>query len=150
MTTPGELTFIDTNILIYAHGGDDSDPRAKRARARLTKLWRDSTGVASTQVLQEFYAVATKKLKPPLSRIQARAVVAAYADWCRISTDPQLIVAASLLEEQHSLSFRDALIVEAALRSAASTLLSEDLQDGRKFHGLTFENPFRDLSGPGR
>jgi predicted nucleic acid-binding protein len=144
LSVPGGLVFVDTNVLIYAHGVGDQDPRAGVARRRLTELWRDATGVASSQVLQEFYAVATRKLAPPMPRKRARAIVAAYADWCRISTDPELIVAASVLEERHTLSFWDALIVEAAQRSMASTLLSEDLQDGRLFGDLVVENPFRD------
>jgi predicted nucleic acid-binding protein len=145
MSVPGGLVFADSNILIYAHGVGDQDRRAAMARQRLDRLWRDGTGVASSQVLQEFYAVTTRKLRPPLTRKQARAIVAAYAEWCRVGTDAELIVAASVLEERHTLSFWDALIVEAALRSTASTLLSEDLQDGRMFGDLIVENPFRDL-----
>lgn len=146
MTHPASgRAFIDTNILVYAHGVGDDEPRAQRAREVLTELWRDDTGLLSTQVLQEFYAVATRKLRPPLPRKQARAIVAAYADWCRVSTDPGLIVSASVLEEKHTLAFWDALIVEAALQAGAATLLSEDLQDGRGFGDLRVENPFRDL-----
>jgi predicted nucleic acid-binding protein len=145
MSVPGGLVFADTNILVYAHGVGDQDRRAPVARHRLEELWRDGTGVASSQVLQEFYAVSTRKLTPPLPRKQARAIVASYADWCRVSTDPELIVAASVLEERHTLNFWDALIVEAAQRSMASTLLSEDLQHGRHFGDLIVENPFRGL-----
>jgi predicted nucleic acid-binding protein len=150
MTAPSGLTFVDTNILLYAHGADDADPRAKRARDLVTGLWEAGGGVVSTQVLQEFYAVATRKLSPPLSKLQARAVVIAYSDWCRVKTDPALIIGASALEETHTLGFWDALIIEAALRSAATTLLSEDLQDGRKFGDLLIENPFRDMGKPQR
>jgi predicted nucleic acid-binding protein len=39
-------------------------------------------------------------------------------------------------------SFRDALIVEAALRGGADLLLSEDMQDGRIVEGMRIENPF--------
>jgi predicted nucleic acid-binding protein len=85
-------------------GAGDDEPRAQRARELLTQLWRDDTGLLSTQVLQEFCAVATRKLRPPLPREQARGIVAAYADWCRVSTDPGLIVSASVLEEEHTLA----------------------------------------------
>jgi predicted nucleic acid-binding protein len=146
MTARAEtVTFADTNILVYAHGVGDEDPRARRARRRLAELWRSGTGVASSQVLQEFYAVVTRKLTPPLPRKQARGLVGAYAEWCRVTTGPDVIVSASLLEEQHALAFWDALIVEAALRSAAGILLTEDLQDGRSFGDLVVENPFGDL-----
>jgi predicted nucleic acid-binding protein len=145
MSVPGGLVFADTNILVYAHGVGDQDLRAPVARHRLAELWRDGTGVASSQVLQEFYSVATRKLTRPLPRKQARAIVASYANWCRVSTDPELIVAASVLEERHTLNFWDALIVEAAQRSMASTLLSEDLPHGSHFGDLIVENPFRGL-----
>lgn len=137
--------FVDTNILVYAHGVGDDDPRAQRARSVLAELWRDDTGVLSSQVLQEFYAVTTRKLRPPLPRKHSRSVVAAYAGWCRVTTDADLILSASTLEEDHTLAFWDALIVEAALQTGAVTLLSEDLQDGRRFGDLQVANPFRDL-----
>ena len=40
------------------------------------------------------------------------------------------------------LSFWDALILEAALRGGADTLLTEDLQHGQRIEGLTVVNPF--------
>jgi predicted nucleic acid-binding protein len=55
-----------------------------------------------------------------------------------------MIVSGSKLTEEHSVSFWDALIIEAALRANASRLLSEDLQHGRKFGDLVVENPFTD------
>lgn len=69
--------------------------------------------------------------------------MAAYGEWCAIATEPQLIVSASRLEEEHSLSFWDALIVQAAIQVGAERLVSEDLQDRRRFGELTIENPFR-------
>ncbi|MBB5155449.1 PIN domain-containing protein [Saccharopolyspora phatthalungensis] len=92
-------------------------------------------------MLQEFYAVAIRKTQLP--REAARKVVAKYAEWDPIRTDPLLIVSASKLEEDHSLALWDALIVEAALRAGATKLLSEDMQHGRRFGGLLIENPFR-------
>lgn len=134
-------TFVDTNILVYAH---DADAGARHATARtlLAELWEGRSGVLSTQVLQEFYAVVTRKFKPAMPRTKARAIVAAYGEWCAVATEPQLIVAASGLEEEHTLPFWDALIVQAAIQVGAERLLSEDLQDGRRFGGLTIENPF--------
>ena len=137
------LVFVDTNILLYAHDRHDPD-RSAIAADILRKLWETDTGVLSTQVLQEFYSVATKKLKRPLARADARRVVADYSEWCTVDTDPLLIVSASRLEEDHTLAFWDALIIEAALRAGADILLSEDLQHGRKFGDLVIENPFRD------
>jgi predicted nucleic acid-binding protein len=135
------VIFIDTNILVYAHD-TGAGRRHEVARGVLEQLWDSRAGALSTQVLQEFYAVATRKLKPPLARSVARKLVADYSEWCTVDTDPLLIVSASRLEEDHSLAFWDALIIEAALRSGADYLLSEDLQDGRRFAELVVRNPF--------
>jgi predicted nucleic acid-binding protein len=136
------VTFIDTTVLVYAH--DHSETRKQpAAQALLDTLWRDRTGVLSTQVLQEFYVVATHKFEPPMSRRTAREVVALYGEWPMMQVDIPLIVAASKLEERHRLSFWDALIVEAALRSGAVRLMSEDLQTGRRIGGMRIENPFQ-------
>lgn len=135
-------TFVDTNVLVYAHDGRDAG-KGLAAIEVLTGLWTDGTGALSTQVLQEFYSVATAKLRPAMSPTEARTVVADYAEWSVVETTPQLIVSASLLHELDDVSFWDALIVEAALLAGADTLLTEDLQDGRRFGGLTIRNPFR-------
>jgi predicted nucleic acid-binding protein len=134
-------TFIDTNVLVYAHDADAGEKHAQ-AKALLAGLWDARSGSLSTQVLQEFYAVVTRKFKPPMPLAKARAIVAAYGEWCDVATEPQLIVAASRLEEEHTLSFWDALIVQAAIRAGADRLVSEDLQDGRRIGALTIANPF--------
>jgi predicted nucleic acid-binding protein len=134
-------TFIDTNVLVYAH--DRSETRKQPvAQALLDTLWTSRAGSLSTQVLQEFYVVATRKFDPPMSRRAAREVVALYGQWSMVLVDVPLIVAASKLEERHRLSFWDALILEAAIRSGAARLATEDLQTGRRIGGLRIENPF--------
>ncbi len=114
-----------------------------QASALLAELWDGRSGTLSTQVLQEFYAVATRKFKPAMPQAKARAIVAAYGEWCAVATEPQLIISASRLEEEHTLSFWDALIVQAAIQARAERLISEGFQDGRRFSVLTIENPFR-------
>lgn len=135
------LTFVDTNVLAYAH---DRSETAKQpvARALLEGLWRDRTGVLSAQVLQELYVVVTRKLDPPMPRGAARELVVVYATWPVVPVDVPLILAASELEERHTLSFWDALVVEAAGRAGATRLVTEDLQPGRRIGGVTIENPF--------
>jgi predicted nucleic acid-binding protein len=134
--------FVDTSVLVYAHDADAGD-RHVTAKALLAELWDSRSGSLSTQVLQEFYAVVTRKFKPAMPRAKARAIVAAYGEWCAVATEPQLIVTASRLEEEHTLAFWDALIVQAAIQAGSERLVSEDLQDGRRFGALAVENPFR-------
>lgn len=95
-----------------------------------------------TQVLQEFYVVATRKFDPPLSKRAARRIVGTYAEWSVVHIDVPMLLAASQLEQRHRVSFWDALIVEAARRAGASRLVSEDFQAGRRLAGLVIENPF--------
>lgn len=134
-------TFVDTSVLVYAHDASDQ-LRQPVAAGLVDDLWRSRGGVLSTQVLTEFYTVVTRKFDPPLSRREARALVHAYAAWPVVQVDPPLIVAASALEEQHSFSFWDALIIETARRAGADRLVSEDLQHGRRIAGLVIDNPF--------
>lgn len=141
MTDGSELTFVDTNVLAYAHDASEQ-ARQPVAEALLEELWRTRAGILSTQVLSEFYVVATRKFDPPVSRREARQVVDAYSAWPVVQVDASLILAASALEERHQLSFWDALIIEAARRGGARRLASEDLQAGRRIAGLVIDNPF--------
>ncbi len=139
-TTQG-LTFVDTNILVYAHDRSKAE-RTLVAQALLEELWLSQEGAISTQVLQEFYNFATRKYAPPMRRSEARELVAAYAEWDLVEVDVPLILSASDLEERHTLSFWDALIVEAARRAGATRIVSEDLQAGRRFGGVLIVDPF--------
>jgi predicted nucleic acid-binding protein len=146
VSSPGsEVCFVDTNVLLYAQDKHDPD-KYRVSRDLLEDLWTDGVGIVSTQVLQEFYSVATRKLRPPMTPSEARDVVVQYIDWCRIDTDPLLILSASHLAEEHTVNFWDALIVEAALRAGATELVTEDLQDGREFGALRVRNPFKTQS----
>jgi predicted nucleic acid-binding protein len=67
-------TFVDTNVLIYAHDVD-AGRKHEVAQAVLRDLWNERAGVVSTQVLQEFYVNATRKIPKPLAKSQARDVI---------------------------------------------------------------------------
>lgn len=140
-----DRTFVDTNVLVYAH--DASDPgRQVVARTALEDLWATRTGVVSTQVLQEFYAVATSPAKLAFPPALAREVVDLYSTWTVVVVDTVIILAASRLREAESISFWDALIVEAARVGGAGRILSEDLVHGQAFDGVTVANPFDGLA----
>lgn len=141
MTDGPELTFVDTNVLVYAHDASEAT-RRPMAEAVLDELWRTHSGILSTQVLSEFYVVATRKFDPPMPRREAREIIDAYGTWPVVEVDVALILAASALEERHQLSFWDALIIEAGRRGGARRLVSEDLQAGWRVAGLAIENPF--------
>src|ERR1700738_3504040 len=133
-------TFIDTNVLIYAH---DTDAAAKHqiAKSVLRDLWSERAGVLSVQVLQEFYVNVTRKIRSPLSKDLARLVVSSYAIWC-VDTTPAEISVAFRIEDEARIGFWDALIVSAAAKSGATRILSEDLNAGQHIAGILVENPF--------
>jgi predicted nucleic acid-binding protein len=135
-------TFVDTNILVYAHDASET-VKQPTARDLLDQLWAERRGTLSTQILQEFYAVATRKLASPMSRGEAREIIGLYSAWPVVVIDSLLILNASQLEEEHQISFWDALVLEAARVAGAELLLTEDMQHGRVIEGVRIENPFR-------
>ena len=70
-------------------------------------------------------------------------MVSAFADFPTVQIDNMLIQAAIRRSQASQLSFWDGLIIQAALAGGASTLYSEDLQDGQEFDGLKVKNPFK-------
>lgn len=131
--------FFDTNILIYA---DDADAGAKTGIARdlLRRRLVDGTGVLSTQVLQEFYVNARKKLK--MDGAATRARIEVYLAFDVVTVTPSLLLAAVDLHRLDSVSFWDALIIRAAEHAACDTLYSEDLQAYRRCGTVRVVNPF--------
>jgi predicted nucleic acid-binding protein len=133
-------TFVDTNVLIYAHDIDAGN-KNKLASRILQELWNKRLGALSTHVLQEFYVNVTRKIASPLSKNSARAVVNSYIIWC-VDTTPTEISAAFRIEDEARIGFWDALILAAALKSGAELILSEDLNAGQRIAGVRIENPF--------
>lgn len=134
-------TFVDTNVLIYAH---DVDAGGKRevAVTLLRGLWETREGLLSMQVLQEFYVNATRKIRTPLSKPAARDIVTSYVPWCVESLAPSDLAAAYAIEDSAKIGFWDALIIAAAARAGAVRIVSEDLNDGQSIAGIVIENPF--------
>jgi predicted nucleic acid-binding protein len=133
-------TFVDTNILIYAHDVD-AGIKHSRAQAAVMSLWNSRAGIVSPQVLQEFYVNVTRKIATPLPRADARELIEAYAQWQVAPVGAPEVLLACRLEERHQLSFWDALIVAAAQRAGARRILSEDFAAGRVLDDIRMENP---------
>jgi predicted nucleic acid-binding protein len=134
-----ERCFLDTNILVYA---DDRDAGPKKATAQsiLKEALTTASGVLSTQVLQEFFVVATKKLGVDAEVARRKVELLSTLDIVKI--DVEEVLAAIDLHRLHSISFWDALIVRCAATAGCARLLSEDLQHGRTIVGVRIENPF--------
>jgi predicted nucleic acid-binding protein len=141
--------FVDTNILMYAHDAS-AGAKHERAKAIVEELWRNRTGVVSTQVLQELSVNLRKKAGRPLDVKATREIVADYLTWHVIVNSGESILETLDFEAQHHVSFWDALVIAAAQHSGAAVLYSEDLNEGQRYGSLRVVNPLRDLSEPTR
>jgi predicted nucleic acid-binding protein len=135
-------TFFDTNVLVYMVDAGDPARQAIAIDCFARAASEDSI-VLSTQVLQEFYAITTRKLLPPLSAVEAARQLGQLSAFEVIGASAQSVIAAAELARKHHLQWWDALILEAALRANAGVLVSEDGQHGQRFGSLVVENPFR-------
>lgn len=135
--------FVDTNVLLYTRDTGQPDKQAVAA-GWLEHLWASDTGRVSTQVLNEFYVNATRKLRHPMTTEDARADVADLASWRPVGIDEDLISAAWEIEDRYGFHFWDALVVAAAKAAGCDALLTEDLQHGQDLDGLRVVNPFEE------
>lgn len=131
---PGER-FFDTNVLIYAFAAGDR--RSAKAESLLAE-----GGVIGVQVLNEFTNVVRRKLGWDWPQVDAALRVIAELTGPARSLTADIHTQAVKLARDSSLSFYDALIVAAAADAGCLLLFTEDLQHGRKFGGLTIQNPF--------
>jgi predicted nucleic acid-binding protein len=132
----GDKAFFDTNLIVYAFAKDD--PRADAAEALLA-----AGGVISVQVLNEFVAVALRKLAMPwddvLAALDAILILCPSPAPLTIETHQMALGIA----KKHKYHIYDALVIASALETSCKTLYSEDLQDGQAIGGLTIRNPFQ-------
>lgn len=136
------LVFVDTNVFVYRH--DRGDP-AKQARADewITHLVRSRTGRLSFQVLQELYLTLTGKVRIGFDPLEAREIVRDLTVWQPVGIDLRILERAWHVQDDHSVSWWDAVIVAAAQSLGCSILLTEDLQHGHEFGEVRVVNPFR-------
>jgi len=130
---------LDTNILAYAEGLN-GEPMRQRALAIVEQLPPEST-LLPVQVLGELYNVLIKKAGR--SRSNARDAVLHWGDaFPLIDTSSSVLLAAMDLSVDHQLAWWDAVVVSAAADASCRLLLSEDLQNGFTWSGVTVTNPF--------
>lgn len=133
--------FFDTNVLVHAI--DPSNLRKREIANQHLDLHASSGAmVVSTQVLAELHVVATRKLRPAMSAADAEEAVQRLTRLSVVGTTPELVLRAIERSRRDELSLWDALVVEAALFARCDTLLSEDLQAGRRFGEVIVVNPF--------
>ena len=130
---------LDTNVLAYAEGIDGAD-RRKAALALIRGLPQEAA-IVPVQVLGELFNVLVRKAGK--SRSDAREAIMSWRDtFPSVETSPEAMQAAIDLATDHQLGIWDAVILSAASQAGCRLLLSEDLQEGFSWAGVTVVNPF--------
>lgn len=131
-----DKAFFDTDIVLCAFRQGDGRSQAAE------KLIAEG-GTISIQVLNEFVAVARRKLNR--SRQEIRQALGILHIFCPapVALTIQTHDRALAVTERYGYSIFDSLIIAAAVQSGSSILYSEDMRDGQKIDGLTIRNPFR-------
>jgi len=130
---------LDTNVLAYAEGiGDEG---RCTAAVQLIEFLPTDRVVLPAQTLGELYRVLTGKAKR--DPIDVRTIILSWADSFEIadSTWPAFQSAFDLVAD-HGLQIWDALILSVAAENRCRLLLSEDLQSGFTWRGVTVVDPF--------
>ena len=135
-------TFVDTNILVYFRDSRDV-AKQQTAATVLQQLWLERSGRISTQVCSEYFVTVTSKLQPGLSIQEAWADIEALRVWQPLAIDLPCLYLAKEVQSNYGLSWWDCLIIAAAQRCGCNTILSEDLNAGQQYLGVTVCNPFR-------
>jgi predicted nucleic acid-binding protein len=130
---------LDTNILGYAEGVNGA--AMKRAALELIEKLPQDTVFVPVQALGELFNVLVRKAgRPPA--IARRAILTWQDAFPLIETSAEVMLAATDLATDHQLSIWDAVIFSAAAGAGCRLLLSEDLQEGFTWKGVSATNPF--------
>jgi predicted nucleic acid-binding protein len=134
--------LLDTNVLVYA-----TDPtvaeKQRRSVETMDRVVQRGVGCLSTQVVGEFFRVATEKLSKPLSPAEAHRQVSRFIEaWPVLSVTSLIVLEATRGVRDFGLPYWDAQLWATARLNQIGLVLSEDFQDRRLIDGVRFLNPF--------
>ena len=134
--------FIDTNIFVYSF--DQTHPvKQNRSKQLIQSGLQTGLGIISTQVIQEFLNVATRKFATPMNLEDSTAYLRLVMNpLCQVYPDLSLYEAGLELQGETRYSFYDSLVLAAAIRGGCEILYSEDLQNNQEIHGVVIRNPY--------
>lgn len=133
--------FFDTNIFVYTD--DSASPQKQRLAIQIvSRCQQEGQAIISLQVMQEYFAAATRKLGVAPELAQKKVEIMSRMHVVRFL--PEDVVRAIELHRLHGISFWDAMIVHAARLGGADVLYSEDMQDGWQIGSLRVVNPFHE------
>ena len=135
------MTFVDSNVFVYAVDKAVS-AKQKKARGIVADVFADGSAYrVSSQVLAEFSSVAIRKLG--ISAPILLALLAEMGKIAHVAIDNALVSRAVEIQGIYGIQYYDAQIVAAAERLGCSSILTEDLNDGQMYCGITAVNPFK-------
>ena len=133
------MIAIDTNVLAYAAFANADARKAIAMQLVVAAAFVDA--IIPIQVLIEFANASLRRRQLPVAEVQRR-----ITEWSTVfpvvTSVPEDVIAALVLVENRQLSYFDALIIATSRRAGATTLLTEDMQDGAEIDGLHILNPF--------
>lgn len=130
---------LDTNVLAYAEGVGD-EIRCAAAITLIEQLPAELI-LLPAQTMGELYRVLTGKAKRDPADV--REAILAWADSFEVADSSWVAFQSALdLAADHGLQIWDALILSVAADNRCRLLLSEDLQNGFTWRGVTVVNPF--------
>jgi len=136
---------LDTNVLAYAEGVNSAEKRA--VVLELLRNIPQETAVVPVQVLGELFNVLVRRAGR--SPQEARDALLSWRDAFPVAgTTPEMMMMAVDLAADHRFGIWDAVNLSAASQTGCRLLLSEDLQDGFTWGGLTVVNPFASRRHP--
>jgi predicted nucleic acid-binding protein len=132
--------FIDTNIFVYTIDKHNRE-KQKIARETVKSIVENEIAVISTQVLQEFYTICTRKLH--IAPLTVKGYVHTYNENLEVVQNSSEIIERGIdISILSQISFWDALLIAAAEYSKSAEILTEDLNEGQIINGITIKNPF--------
>jgi len=136
---------LDTNVLAYAEGANGAVMRDK-ALGLIQRLPQGAI-VLPVQTLGELFNVLVRKGGRRPAR--ARAAVLSWRDaYPVVETSAAVMVSATDLASEHGFTIWDSVVLSASAEAACRLLLSEDLQEGFTWRGVTVTNPFAPAPHP--
>lgn len=139
-----ELSFFDTNILVYAYDNSEEEKRAACHKLLSRVFAAEINAVISNQVLAEVFYVLTNKVKRPLSSEETRKIISIFLkseNWVKINYDGNTLEKAIETVVSVKVDLWDALIAETMKENGIAKIYTENENDFKKIPGIEVINP---------
>jgi len=133
------MTFLDTNVLVYAVDKLDA-AKQSTGMSIITEAISAPGFMISAQVLNEFSNVSLLKLK--MTEDEVRQFVKVFNRMTVVPVEPEWTERALAIKSQYGTQFFDSLLIATAEANGCDTILTEDLNNGQVYAGVKAVNPF--------